>query len=97
MKLAYSDSEALRLQLSTMEILAEKQAEELIMLRGYYKRLKNTRITSICVSGAGLVVGLTGYFLQKDEATKNIGSFMLGTGATALGCGLLTFTFTIVF
>lgn len=97
MKLAYSDSEALRLQLSTMEILAEKQAEELIMLRGYHRRLKNTRTTAICISGVGLVVGLTGYFLQKDESTKNIGSFMLGTGATALGCGILTFTFTIVF
>lgn len=97
MKLALSNSENLHLQINTLELLATNQAEEIAMLQRQYKRLKNTRTTSICISGAGLILGVTGYILKQDETTKNIGNILFSSGIVATGSGLLTLSISFIF
>lgn len=97
MKLALSNSENLHLRIDTLELLATNQAEEIAILQHQYKRLKNTRITSICISGAGLMFGVTGYILKQDEVTKNIGNILFSSGIVAIGSGLLTLSISFIF
>lgn len=97
MKLALSNSENLRLQIDTLELLATNQAEEIATLQHQYKRLKNTRITSICISGIGLMLGVTGYILKQDESTKNVGNILFSSGIVATGSGLFTLSISFTF
>lgn len=96
---ALSDAEFLKTHLNTMEILARNQAEEIAALNKRYKGLKRVRIGSLCVGGAGLVIGLTGYFVEKNSSSEDLGKMMMIGGATALGCSAATFglSFTIPF
>lgn len=99
LSVAISDVDFLRSNLNTLELLAKKQAEEIEALNKRYKGLKRVRIGSICISGTGLILGTTGYFLSKVDNTKDIGKMLLYSGATAFGCGALTFglSFSIPF
>ena len=97
MKLALSNSENLHLQINTLELLATNQAEEIAILQHQYKRLKNTRMTSICIFGAGLMFGVTGYILRQDGVTKNIGNVLFSSGIVAAGSGLLTLSISFIF
>ena len=96
---ALSDVEFLQTHLNTMEILARNQAEEIAALNKRYKGLKRVRIGSLCVGGAGLVIGLTGYFVEKNSSSEDLGKMMMIGGATALGCSACTFglSFSIPF
>ena len=87
---ALSDVDFLQTHLTSMEILARKQAEEIAALNKRYKGLKRVRIGSLCVGGAGLVIGLTGYFVEKNSSSEDLGKMMMIGGATALGCSVAT-------
>ena len=56
LKKALTDVDFLRTHLTSMEILARKQAEEIAALNNRYKGLKRVRIGSLCVGGASDVV-----------------------------------------
>lgn len=96
---ALSDVDFLRTHLTSMEILARKQAEEIAALNNRYKGLKRVRIGSLCVGGAGLIIGVTGYFVYKTDSSEELGKMLMYTGATALGCSAATFglSFSIPF
>lgn len=96
---ALSDVDFLRTHLTSMEILARKQAEEIAALNNRYKGLKRVRIGSLCVGGAGLIIGVTGYFVYKTDSSEELGKMLMYAGATALGCSAATFglSFSIPF
>lgn len=96
---ALSDSIYLKQELDVVNILANKQSEEIIVLRLKEKGLKRTRIASISIAGGGLLLGTIGYFLKQDEANKDIGNLLFYSGLSCVGSGALTFSisFTIPF
>lgn len=96
---ALSDSIYLKQELDVVNILANKQSEEIIALRLKEKGLKRTRIASISIAGGGLLLGTIGYFLKQDEANKDIGNLLFYSGLSCVGSGALTFSisFTIPF
>ena len=95
MKNALSDSVSLKQELNLVKVLADNQAEEINALKKRGKGLTRSRITSISIVGGGLLLGTVGYFLKKDESTKDIGNILFYSGLSCVGSG--TFTFSISF
>ena len=94
-----NDVEFLQSHLSSVEKLVRNQAEEISALNKRYNGLKRIRIGSICISGTGLIVGISGYFLKNIKETENIGNALFFGGITAFACGTIGFglSFTIPF
>ena len=99
LKKALTDVDFLRTHLTSMEILARKQAEEIAALNKRYKSLSRVRIGSLCIAGTGFIIGTTGYFIHKKDRSEELGKMLMYTGATALGCSVVTFglSFSIPF
>lgn len=82
-----------------VNILANKQAEEINALKKRGKGLTRSRIASISISGGGLILSTVGYFLRQDDSTKSVGDLLFYSGITCISSGLITFgvSFTIPF
>lgn len=99
MQNALANSEILKQELDLVNILANKQAEEINALKKRGKGLTRSRIASISISGGGLILGTVGYFLRQDGSTKAVGDLLFYSGITCVSSGLITFgvSFTIPF
>lgn len=99
MQNALSNSVILKQELDLVNVLANKQAEEINALKKRGKGLTRSRIASISISGGGLILGTVGYFLRQDDSTKTVGDLLFYSGITCVSSGLITFgvSFTIPF
>lgn len=99
MQNALANSEILKQELDLVNILANKQAEEINALKKRGKGLTRSRIASISISGGGLILGTVGYFLRQDDSTKAVGDLLFYSGIACVSSGLITFgvSFTIPF
>jgi len=97
LKNAMESVEFVKQQLETVEILSKKQAEEISYLTKRNEVLKRTRIFNISISGLGLILGTTGYFLKRDSELKDIGNIMFYTGIGLSTSGIISFVITIPF
>ena len=97
LKNAMESVEFVKQQLETVEILSKKQAEEISYLTKRNEVLKRTRIFNISISGLGLILGTTGYFLKRDPELKDIGNIMFYTGIGLTSSGVISFVITIPF
>lgn len=94
---AISDVETIKNQLEFCKLLAEKQAEEIALLNKRKAALKRTRIFDISACGTGLFLGVLGYVLKQDEATKNLGTAFFYTGIGITSAAGISIAFTIPF
>lgn len=99
MQSALSNSVSLKQELNLINMLANKQSEEIEALKKRGKGLTRSRIASISIVGGGLLLGTVGYFLKQDESTKDIGNILFYSGLSCVSSGALTFSisFTIPF
>ena len=99
MQNALSNSVTLKQELDLINMLANKQAEEINALKKRGKGLTRSRIASISISGGGLILGTVGYFLRQDDLTKEIGNLLFYSGVACVSSGIITFgvSFTIPF
>ncbi len=92
---AIKSVEVAKKQLETSEILSKRQAEEIGYLTKRNEVLKRTRMFDISASCLGLVMGVTGSFLNKSEGTKDIGNALFYTGVGLCSAGTVSLIFTI--
>ena len=99
MQNALSNSVILKQELDLINVLANKQSEEINALKKRGKGLTRSRIASISISGGGLILGTVGYFLRRDDSTKSVGDLLFYSGIACGSSGLITFgaSFTIPF
>lgn len=87
-------AEDLKLNLSIVQSLADKQSEEIAALKRVQKRIKITSYVEFGIGIPCLVLGLVPIWTDQQ---KNIQNLLLGIGVTSTAAGVTTLSFTIPF